>query len=220
LLGILLIACIIVSCKDDDGMQKIDLGNSSGSCDMELEDFNLTAENNVLISYDGISEVTYYNEAGIERTYKVTSESSTITEGIFAANDSLNLCYAVESITTKLLSNDGIEYTIVVESKPYFADLQSTLAADVLKIFYNDTTNEDIDRRLIFRKILDIKNYPPPLYETTILIESQYFIDEEFKLVEYTAFNSPIVKLFFNDVVGIVAYEDEGGVLWQFSEKN
>jgi len=214
-----MIACIVVSCKGDDSVIPIKLGNNAGNCDKVLDDYTLDAESKINSAYHTSSVVTYFNEAGAEKSYSINNERPQIEDFVFTENDTIKYCYRIESVTTKLLSDDGLEYTLVSESKPYFANLQSMQEANVLKVFYEDTKNDTINRRLVFRKILHINTYPPPLYETTTLLDSQYFIDMEFKSVEFTKFNSPIIKVFYNDKIGVVAYEDEAGILWQFKEK-
>jgi len=110
--------------------------------------------------------------------------------------------------------------TFLSEPKAYFADLEYAQYADVRKVYYNNTNEPKIDRRIVFRKVLDMNTYPPPLYETTQTIESQFFIDSEFKNIELTRFNSPIITLYYNDQIGIVAFVDELDVLWQFHSKS
>jgi len=218
---LLLAACLIFSCKGgDDNIVDPRPQNSAGVCDLKIEDFVLSNEDTNLLAYDTFDKVTFKNEEGETLVFSVNDPVESIFEGIFGANDSLDICYATEYSETKLTSSEGIEITFLTEPKAYFADLESALFADVMKVYYNNINDMGNDRRIVFRKVIDLNSYPPPLYETTTTIGSQYFIDKEFKNIEYTKFNSPIIELYFNDMIGVVAFIDELGVLWQFQSKS
>ncbi len=208
-----------MACKGDDNMTPISLNNSVGNCDIQIPAFYLNEENAQLSSYDAYNKVAFINSQGEEKSFQIGQSVKTLDEGLFEDIDSTKYCFTTESIETSLINNKGLEFTIIIETKPYFADVKSSLSADILKIFYNDTMNGATDRRLVFRKVLDLKDYPSALYQTTVDVPSKYFVDNEFKNLEITNFNSPVIRLYFNDNLGIVAYEDENKVLWQFSNK-
>lgn len=219
LLYLTLTVYVTSSCNNEDDIGPFSLGNTKGTCDVEAKVFDLNSENLNLHFYDGFTQITFTNEAGLEKKFDINDQALITEDGLFTSNDTLVYCYEIESKSTQLSSDDGLEFTILTESKPYFADFISLQSADVRKIFYEDTSNEKVDRRMVFRKVLDFKDYPPPLYETTVSISSQFFIDREFRDVEITNFNTPIVVLYYNDELGILAYRDENNTLWQFTSK-
>lgn len=208
----------LASCKDnefgDDTTNRM-----RGDCDVVLDDFAIEPASRSKGSIEQFSEIVFLNALGIEKTYAVGNEIFLSDEATFTQGDSLDFCYNVESYTTTIKSEDGFEFDFVMESKPYFPELEAAYAADVLKVFYNDSNNTDVSRRLVFRKIIDIKDYPAPLYETTISVGEKFFINNEFQNVETTEFVSPIVTLYYNDNMGIVGYMDEESELWQLKER-
>jgi len=216
-----LFACLVFSgCKKDDEMpSEGPLSNNAGVCDVEIDHFLLNDENIELAAYQSYSNVAFINSEGLEQIFEIGNSTILTDEGVFI-DDDIRYCYSQQSVETTIQNDDGLQFTIIVETKPYFPDLTSSLEADVLKIFYNDTKNPSTDRRLVFRKVLDIKDYPSGLYETTVQIDSKYFIDAEFKDIEITNFNSPIITLYYSSEIGIVGYQDENEMMWQFNSKN
>ncbi len=219
---VLLVAvCMVLACNNsDDTVVDSRPKNSAGFCDLKIDDFVLGNQSTNLSAYDSFSEVIFKNQEGSTMIFTVGASVESRFEGIFEVNDTLNICYSTESVETKLTSPGGIEITFLTEPKAYFADLQDALYADVIKIYYNNKKDESIDRRIVFRKVLEMNSYPPPLYETTTTIGSQFFIDKEFKNIELTQFNTPIIQLYYHDTIGVVAFVDEQGVLWQFETKS
>ena len=218
-LFILAILCSIASCNDDNFDDTINT-NSGVDCDIVLDDFTLSNINTSFSFINNFSNVTFESKE-LQEVIFSSGAPQLISEDLnFVSLDSLNYCFNLESSTSKLISENGIEFTIVSESRPYYPEVEENYAADVLKIFYNDTNNPDTARRLVFRKVLDLKNHPAPLYSTTILLGKKLIIDREFDNVEFTDFNDPIIKLYFNDEFGIIGFEDESSTLWKFKEKN
>ena len=213
----LLLAFVVIcltSCQDDDlGINN--LGDGQRNCDIILDDFSIAPDSRSSSVIGNVSELVFINERGEETVFAVGEPEFISEEGTFMDGDSITFCLNIESFTTNLVSNNGLEFTVIVESKPYYPEIKTMPSADVLKVFYNDAANIKNDRRLVFRKVLDIKDYPAPLYTTTSTTDEIFFIDTEFQNVEFTAFNSPIIKMYYNDNMGIVAYEDEQTVLWQ-----
>ena len=207
------------ACNGDDGGVMNGNFNSVGSCDILIDEFNLNGENKAVQAYDEYTSVTFINENGDRIEFNVGNPVTRISEGIFEDPDSTLFCFSNESIETILSSTAGLEFTVLLEAKAYFADLTANQSADVLKVFYNDVNDEMNARRIVFRKVLDIKNYPTTLYETTQVVASRTFIDREFKNVEFTNFNTPIIIVYYNDELGIIAFVDEEGVLWEFEAK-
>jgi len=213
--------CLVFACQgSDENIVDGPPRNSAGICDVKVEDFILNHGSADLLPYNLFNEVQFRNEEGEILIFSISSPIESRFEGIFQASDSLDICYATESSETKLISTDGIELTFLTEPKAYYADLMSSQHADVLKVYYNNTNDTNTDRRIVFRKVIDMHSYPPPLYQTTTVIDSHYFIDKEFKNIELTQFNTPIIKLYYNDETGIVAFIDEHGILWQFDNKS
>lgn len=206
----------LFSCQDDESSSE---NSNLGACDVQLEDFALNIANRSLIYFENYTKIYFQNERGEELEFFFEGTEFRSEENNFVSADSLNYCFNVESTTSTLTASNGIELTIVSESKPYYPEIEGGYYADVLKVFYNDTNNTEIDRRLVFRKILDIKDYPAPLYETTTEIGEKVILGIEFEDVEFTEFNSPIIKLYFNDDDGILGFEDEQSMTWELRGK-
>ncbi len=206
------------ACKNDDFSDDA-VGGSKENCDVILEGFTIAPNSRSVNTLEEYSEIVFMNALGIELVFSIGESEYLNDEATFTRGDSTIFCYQVESFTTKIRSEVGYEFTIIKESKPYFPEVDQMYNADVLKIFYEDTRNTKIDRRLVFRKVIDIKDYPAPLYETTRNIGEKFFINKEFQNVELTEFVSPIVTLYYNDSMGILGYTDEEQELWQLKEK-
>jgi hypothetical protein len=218
---LIFILSLVIACDGgDDNIVDNRPSNSAGFCDVKLKDFSLDNSNTTLRAYDMLNQVSFINEDGQTLVFTIGPSIKSRFEGIFEVNDTFNICYAKESIETKLKTTDGIEITFQAEPKAYFAELEDALYADVMKIYYNDTNDVANERRIVFRKVLNMNSYPPPLYQTTQNIGSQFFIDREFENIELTQFNTPIIVLYYNTEIGIVAFIDESGVLWQFDSKS
>jgi hypothetical protein len=207
---LIFISSLVIACDGgDDNIVDNRPSNSAGFCDVKLKDFSLDNSNTTLRAYDMLNQVSFINEDGQTLVFTIGPSIKSRFEGIFEVNDTFNICYAKESIETKLTTTDGIEITFQAEPKAYFAELEDALYADVAN-----------ERRIVFRKVLNMNSYPPPLYQTTQNIGSQFFIDREFENIELTRFNTPIIVLYYNTEIGIVAFIDESGVLWQFDSKS
>ncbi len=220
LLFFLLLGTICACNGSDDNMVDPKLSNSAGTCDIKLKDFRLSPENRIFNSYADFTSATFINASGEEMTFDIGIISDDYFQGIFEENDSLHYCYSIESVETTLTHESGIEFTLLNIPKAYFADLSDSQYAEVLKLYYNNTNDEAFGRRIVFRKVLDMKDYPPPLYETTVSISSRDFINREFKNIEITNFNSPVVIVYYNDELGIVAFVDEDKTMWQLDSKS
>lgn len=208
----------ITSCKDDDFGDN-NIGGGKDVCDVELGNFSLAQDSRSSSAVEEFSELVFINELGEEKIFSIGETELLNDEATFTEGDSITFCYAIESFTTTLSADDGLEFDVVTESKPYYPDVESKYNADVLKVFYNNTRNMKVERRLVFRKVIDIKDYPAPLYTNTVTIDEKFFIDDAFKNVEVTQFNSPIVMLYYHDSFGVIAYEDEDAMLWQLKER-
>ena len=206
------------ACKNDDFSDDT-LGGGKENCDVVLGGFTIATNSRSANITEEFSEIVFINALGIEQVFSIGESEYLNDEATFTDGDSTIFCYQVESFTTKIRSELGHEFSIVTESKPYFPEVEQMYNADVLKIFYDDIRNTKIDRRLVFRKVLNIKDYPAPLYETTQNIGEKFFINTEFQNVEVTNFVSPLVILYYNDITGILGYLDEEQELWQFKEK-
>lgn len=218
---IFLISLVIISLSSCNGSGFDDdtLAKGSGNCDVVLGEFSLGPNSRASETIEEFSELIFVNETGEEKRFSIGDSEFLNDEATFTEGDSVTFCYSIESYAIDITSEEGLEFILVMESKPYYPDVESKFNADVLKIFYNDTRNTDVDRRLVFRKVVDIKDYPAPLYSTTVSIGDKFFIDSEFQNVELTEFVSPIVKMYYNDSMGILAYEDEASTLWQLKER-
>ncbi len=208
----------LTSCQNGD-LDDDSIGRSLGDCDVTLDDFTIESSSRSKGTIEEFSAIVFINKLGIEKTYLVGNEIFLNDEATFTQGDSLEFCYNVESYSTTIRSEDGFEFDIVMESKPYFPEIAVSYAADVLKVFYNDTNNTEVSRRLVFRKVIDIKDYPAPLYETTMTVGEKFFINNEFQNVETTEFVSPIISLYYNESMGVIGYMDEESELWQLKER-
>jgi len=207
---------LLYSCQDDESSSR---NTSIDACDVQLEDFTLNIGNRSLIYFENYTKIYFQNEGREELEFIFEGPDFRSEENNFISADSLNYCFNVESTISTLTASNGIELTVVSESKPYYPEIEGGYYADVLKVFYNDTNNTEIERRLVFRKVLDIKDYPAPLYETTTLVGEKIILGMEFENVEFTEFNSPIIKLYFNDEEGILGFEDEQSTTWELKDK-
>ena len=152
------------------------LGPNSNTCDVQLGEFSIAPESRNSNSLVGITELRYINELGDIKTFSVSETSPSTDEFTFIENDTIEYCYSIESFSNSMISEDGLEFIMTMESKPYYPEISAKLSADVLKIHYNDTDNTGVERRLVFRKVIDIKEYPAPLYTTTTTVKEKFFL--------------------------------------------
>ena len=208
-----------ISSCNDDGISDISLGGEKENCDVLLGDFTINPASRSTDTVGEFSEIVFKNELGEEKIFTIGDTEFLNEDASFIEGDTTIYCYNIESYTTKLRTEEGIELDMVTEAKPYYPDVESKYNADVLKVFYNDTRNTKIERRLVFRKVLDLKDYPAPLYTSTATTDEMFFIDNTYTNVEVTEFNTPIIRLYYNAILGIIAFEDEQSMLWELKEK-
>lgn len=218
---------LLHACKgDDDFISENPSENSLGSCDMNLGDFNLLDDSFSASTYNGKNTVVFENEHGEIAEFVVSEKNILNQDGLFydynvmTDGDTLAYCYTEQRKQFILTCESlDLEFEVNIEVKPYFADLQKMQVADVLNIFYTDNTVEPARFVLIFRKTLDIRSYPVPLYTNNSVFETLDFLGTNFNAVEKTNYNSPSLTLHFNETEGIIAFENNTLGLWVFSHK-
>ncbi len=218
---------VLISCKDDE-MVVLPSGpfNSLGVCDEDVGAFNLLDSSLSFLPYQsGNSEVVFQNEAGERESFSIVEKTSRNIDGIFydysvyEDGDTISYCYTIQRKQYIISCDDlDLEFEINIEVRPYYPELKEALLADIVNIFYTNKQTSPALYTMIFRKNIDSRNYPSQLYANNIMKADRTFLNADFKNVEYTAFNNPSLKLFFNKKEGIVAFENDLFGLWRFVE--
>ena len=214
------------SCKgDDDFINGNTYENSLGTCDVELGDFNLLESSLNSAPYNEKSSVYFENKLGEQKEFIISEKSNLNFDGLFfdynvmSDGDTVAYCYTVQR-KSFLITNEelNLEFEINIEARPYFADIEQMQSADVINIFYTDQNAEPARYVMIFRKTLDQRTYPVPLYTNNSIFETMDILGKSFKTVEVTNYNSPSLVLYYNPEVGIVSFENTALGAWRFSQ--
>ena len=218
---------VLSACKDDDVMvEPSGPSNSLGACTEVISDFTMLETSLESIPYtDGNIAVIFQNEAGVQKSFSIDEKSMRQIDGIFydynvyEDGDTISYCYTVERKQFIIANEEmDLEFEMNIEVRPYYPTLKEGYVADIVNIFYTNNQISPSLYTMIFRKNLDNRNYPNQLYSNNVMKADRSFLGKEFKNVEHTAFNNPSLRLYFNSIEGIVAFENDLFGLWRFVE--
>ena len=194
-----------------------------GQTIVQIGNFNLLPTSRDIIPYWGNQGIRFVDSLNNEMDFLISESSGQSVKGVFykynvyESGDTVQYCYTVSQDNIWLRNQQsGLEFQLLLEPVPLYADLESGKVADVLNIYANDP-NDPGKSFQVFNLTVNNRTYPQALDNNT-LYPSITFHNWTFATVQKTNFTAPKLDLYFKKDLGIVAFKDYSGTLWRFKE--